>query len=179
MLVVDTARGPRAPGPFVLAGVAFACIWAPVGCGGNDVPIGGAHGGSMSAFVEPTAGNLSTAGDADLGSDDAALGAIDATFTGDAASGDAQAGAGGPSWTTIYGAYMTTCKTCHTQMTSARNGYLWLRSQGYITGAAPALVSASESCLVWYGGNMPPGGTANPQAVSDMNAWAAAGALDD
>jgi hypothetical protein len=97
----------------------------------------------------------------------------------DSANGDAPVGAAGPSWASLFADYMTTCKTCHTQMASARSGYLWLRSQGYISGAAPALVDPTESCLVWYGGNMPPGGSANPQAVIDMNAWAAAGALDD
>ncbi len=37
------------------------------------------------------------------------------------------------------------------------------------------------SCLTWVssGGNMPPGGGSNPQAVTDMNAWAAAGAQDN
>jgi hypothetical protein len=88
-------------------------------------------------------------------------------------------GPGGPTFTAIFNAYLTGCKMCHTQTQSSRGTYLWLRSQGYITGASPALVDAAQSCLSWYGGNMPPGGGDNATAVADMNAWAAAGALDN
>jgi hypothetical protein len=64
-------------------------------------------------------------------------------------------------------------------MTSAKSGYVWLRSQGFLSGSSPLLVDPTLSCLTWYGGDMPPGGGDNPAAVSDMNAWAAAGALDN
>jgi hypothetical protein len=88
-------------------------------------------------------------------------------------------GTSGPTFTAIFNAYLTGCKMCHTQTQSSRATYLWLRSQGYITGASPALVDSAQSCLSWYGGNMPPGGGDNATAVADMNAWAAAGALDN
>jgi hypothetical protein len=36
------------------------------------------------------------------------------------------------------------------------------------------------SCLIWYGGTMPmSGASANPMAVQDLNAWAAAGAQNN
>ena len=64
-------------------------------------------------------------------------------------------------------------------MNSASGSYSWLSSQGYIRGTGSVLVGAG-SCLTWYGGNMPPGGPrSNAQATSDMNAWAAAGAMNN
>ncbi len=42
------------------------------------------------------------------------------------------------------------------------------------------LANSSSSVLSWFGGSMPPGGTtSDAQATSDVNAWAAAGALDN
>jgi hypothetical protein len=68
---------------------------------------------------------------------------------------------------------------CHFQMSSASGAYSYLKSSGYINGTGSYLVK-SGSCLSWYGGNMPPGGPrSEPMAVSDMNAWAAAGAMDN
>jgi hypothetical protein len=65
-------------------------------------------------------------------------------------------------------------------MGSAKSAYSYLSSQGYISGTHSALVQNGSSCLSWYGGgNMPPGGGNDAQAVTDMNAWAAAGALDN
>jgi hypothetical protein len=65
-------------------------------------------------------------------------------------------------------------------MSSAKNSYSWLTQQGYLGGSSPSLTNANTSPLSWYGGNMPPSGPANvPQAVSDMNAWAAAGAQNN
>jgi hypothetical protein len=46
----------------------------------------------------------------------------------------------------------------------------------------PPQLTRSGSCLTWYGGNMPPGGpgaSKMAQAVTDMNAWAAAGAQNN
>jgi hypothetical protein len=48
-----------------------------------------------------------------------------------------------------------------------------------VGGSSPALTNPNSSCLSWYGGNMPPGGPNDQQAVTDMNAWAAAGGLDN
>jgi hypothetical protein len=64
-------------------------------------------------------------------------------------------------------------------MGSATGAYSFLQSRGYVGGANPAL-AANGSCLSWLGGNMPPAGpSSEPQAVSDMNAWAAAGGLNN
>jgi hypothetical protein len=89
-----------------------------------------------------------------------------------------------PTWTTIFNDYLKNgtiggCTRCHPQMSSASGSYSWLSSQGYIRGTGSFLV-ASGSCLTWYGGTMPPGGPrTDAQAVSDMNAWAAAGAMNN
>ncbi len=71
------------------------------------------------------------------------------------------------------------CSQCHSQMGSASGSYSWLSSKGYIGGGQPALTDPNQSCLSWYGGNMPPNGPSDAQAVSDMNAWAAAGAQNN
>ncbi len=64
-------------------------------------------------------------------------------------------------------------------MSSASGAYSYLSGQGYISGTGSILVKTG-SCLSWYGGNMPPGGSrSNAMAVSDMNAWAAAGAKNN
>jgi hypothetical protein len=64
-------------------------------------------------------------------------------------------------------------------MSTASGAYSYLSSQGYISGTG-SLLCKSGSCLTWYGGNMPPlGSRSDPAAVSDMNAWAAAGAMDN
>jgi hypothetical protein len=71
------------------------------------------------------------------------------------------------------------CTRCHNQMSSASGSYSWLSGLLYINGTG-SLLAASGSCLSWYGGNMPPGGTrSNAQAVADFNAWAAAGAKNN
>jgi hypothetical protein len=61
--------------------------------------------------------------------------------------------------------------------------YTYLVSQGYVGSGCPTLVQVNSSCLTWYNGDMPPGGTDDPasdaQAVIDMNAWAAAGAKNN
>lgn len=64
-------------------------------------------------------------------------------------------------------------------MGSPTQAFSYLQSKGYVGSAHPSLTSASQSCLSWYGGNMPPFGGSNAQAVTDMNAWAAAGALNN
>jgi hypothetical protein len=89
-----------------------------------------------------------------------------------------------PTWSTIFTKYLASgtggrCDSCHSEGSSAKNLYSWLQGRGYISGTSSSLVSSSSSCLSWYGGNMPPSGPSNASAVSDMNAWAAAGALDN
>jgi hypothetical protein len=60
---------------------------------------------------------------------------------------------------------------CHS-MGSPSAAFSYIKGRGY----APAdLVSASNSPLSWFGGNMPPGGGSSAAAVKDFNAWYAAG----
>jgi hypothetical protein len=89
-----------------------------------------------------------------------------------------------PTWTMIFNTYLATgtegnCGHCHGQMGSPSASYSWLSAKGYIGGGSTALTDPNQSCLSWYGGNMPPHGPNDNQAVSDMNAWAGAGAQDN
>jgi len=89
-----------------------------------------------------------------------------------------------PTWSQIDADYLArgtvgNCPSCHSQMSSATGAYSWLKGQNYINGTSSSLVSTFLSCLSWYGGNMPPGGRSDAAAVTAMNAWAAAGALDN
>ena len=71
------------------------------------------------------------------------------------------------------------CPSCHYQMSSASGAYSYLAGQGLHQGHGSPLVKPG-STLSWYGGTMPPGGpSSNAQAKSDMNAWAAAGAMNN
>ncbi len=162
-------------------------VFAAVAACSDGVPLGGPHGDRGTSLVAPNEGNSSSSS-VSTSSSIASSGSVGTSSGapkgdgGGGTSGGTEGGAAsgtGPTWTAIFSSYMTDCKTCHTQCTSAKSTFLWLRSQAYITGANPALVSTSESCLSWYGGNMPPGGGDNAAAVADMNAWAAGGALDN
>jgi hypothetical protein len=92
--------------------------------------------------------------------------------------------ASAPTWSKLYSSYLANgttggCPRCHGQMGSASGAYSYLQGQLYINGTG-SLLAASGSCLSWFGGNMPPGGTRNnAQATSDFKAWAAAGAKNN
>jgi hypothetical protein len=79
----------------------------------------------------------------------------------------------------LAGGTIGNCVPCHGGTGSASSMYSWLQGKGYVGGASPRLTSTIGSCLSWYGGNMPPGGPQNAQAVSDFNAWAAAGGMNN
>jgi hypothetical protein len=64
-------------------------------------------------------------------------------------------------------------------MSDAASAYSWLEQRGYISGAQSALVSKTNSCLTWFGGNMPPRGGRDEDAERDLGAWAAAGARNN
>lgn len=93
-----------------------------------------------------------------------------------------------PTWSTIYDRYLA-AKTdggcgrshaCHAdEMADAASTYSWLQQRGYISGSRSPLASTTNSCLGWFGGNMPPKGKANPQAAEEISAWVAAGARDN
>ena len=90
-----------------------------------------------------------------------------------------------PTWTQVFNSYLAggtkgRCSSCHSEGSSKSNLYSWLKSRGYISGTSSALVDPNQSCLSWYGGNMPTNGPSSwSAAVTDMNAWAAAGALNN
>lgn len=93
-----------------------------------------------------------------------------------------------PTWATIYEQYLAlntegSCGrsgACHAaEMANAASSYAWLQQRGYIAGPRSAIASTSNSCLRWFGGNMPPGGKPNPRAAHDIDAWVAAGAPND
>ena len=93
-----------------------------------------------------------------------------------------------PTWSAIYAAYFGegsagSCgrsRSCHAdEMRDAGAAYDWLARRGYIDGTQSALVRAN-SCLRWFGGNMPPQGQASSDdARRELEAWVAAGAPDD
>lgn len=166
-------------------------------CSSSGEPLGGPHGGTTNSLPPPSEGSTSTASSSGDASSSADVGGTSSGGTtvpsGCGGSEDAGASEGGaaPTWTEIYTKYLSAnspaaCAACHThatQMPTASASYTYLASEGYIGGACPTLVQVGASCLSWYGGDMPPGGTGNPasdaQAVIDMNAWAAAGAKND
>jgi hypothetical protein len=92
-----------------------------------------------------------------------------------------------PTWAAIYARYLgpgTTgacgrARACHAStMSDAATTYSWLAQRGYIAGAQSALIG-SNSCLRWFGGNMPPRGSSDVDAVRDLEAWVAAGAANN
>jgi hypothetical protein len=151
------------PLTFFAATLVVTTAVVTAGCGGVSDPVG---------TVPPDQGNL-TSPATDDGDDPA-------TSSGGASSGRLTP----PKWTDIYNSYLVTgtignCVICHAQMRTASGAYSYLQSTAYINGTGSLLAKAG-SCLSWYGGDMPPGGTHNnAMAVSDLDAWAAAGAMNN
>jgi hypothetical protein len=90
-----------------------------------------------------------------------------------------------PTWSDIYARYFSpnsdgACghsPACHIDvMGDSESAYAWLAQWGYIAGTQSPLVSRTNSCLIWFGGNMPPRGAPNDAAVRDLIVWVAAGA---
>jgi len=144
-------------------GASFTALAA---CGATpDSPLGGPYGGGAYR----------------LGPTDGAYSNVDASFTVPRET-NAAAPAGEPgTWTHIFTLYMAegtfgNCTHCHREMSDAPASYKWLADQDYMGGTAPPLTNRGSSCLSWYGGDMPPGlQPQKPDAVTEMDAWAAAG----
>jgi hypothetical protein len=92
---------------------------------------------------------------------------------------------GPQTWSHLYTTYLASgtignCSPCHGGISTASSCYTWMQQKGQVGGTSPALTNSSRSVLSWYGGNMPPGLPAqSAQAVSDFNAWAAAGGTNN
>ena len=93
-----------------------------------------------------------------------------------------------PTWSKIFTQYLAVdteggcgrSGSCHAaEMADPLSAHEWLTRRGYIAGRQSALVSAGNSCLWWFGGNMPPRGRPNPKVARDLAAWVAAGAPND
>ncbi len=182
---------------------------ALVACGSvDDPPLGGPFGGT-TAPTDPNAANGNNPSDPNnpdpnnnnnTGTDAGTTQSQDSGTTQSKDSGTTQSKDSGttqtqdsgttqtqtaPTWTQIFNSYMASgtkgrCSSCHSQGSSKSSLYTWLQGRGYISGTSSALVDSSQSCLSWYGGNMPTNGPSSySAAVSDMNAWAAAGALNN
>jgi hypothetical protein len=91
-------------------------------------------------------------------------------------------------WEGLYARYFApgteggcaSAHACHAEaMGDADSAYTWLAQRGYIAGMRSPLVSPTNSCLKWFGGNMPPRGKANDSAVRDIEAWVADGARNN
>ena len=100
--------------------------------------------------------------------------------------GHASPRAPAPTWAALYSAYFAPqavggcgrAAACHPDaMADADSAYEFLRMRGYLEGPHSALISPTNSCLRWFGGNMPPTGSPNPEAADAIAAWVAAGAL--
>jgi hypothetical protein len=105
--------------------------------------------------------------------------------SGSSSSSSSSGGSTAPvTWTQVYDAYLASgtagnCTNCHNGTSSPKGMYAFLQGKGQVGGSSPPLTNSNTSCLSWYGGDMPPLGPQNAQAVTQMNAWAAAGALDN
>ena len=91
-------------------------------------------------------------------------------------------------WTSIFAAYFGPgspggcgrAGRCHAaEMHGAASAYEWLSRRGYIDGTRSAITSRTNSCLRWFGGNMPPVPQPSADAERDLEAWVATGARSD
>ncbi len=173
--------------PLIIVSAAF-------GCGPVDAPpLGGPYGGTTTG-TDPNGGNEGNnnnndgmdSGVVQNGQDSGQQQQKDSGTVTKDSGGPPPVDSGGttPTWTEIFNSYLASgtegrCDGCHSEGSTATNLYSWLNGKGYISGASSRLTSSSQSCLSWYGGNMPPGGPSDATAVSEMNAWAAAGAANN
>ena len=174
----------------------------PSTAGGDPASTGAAGSPTGTIGGGPSTGGAGTGGTGTGGAGTG--GTTDAGGTGSGTGGATDAGTGGtadagtvppppppapaaPTWTQIWQAYLSpsskgkcAASGCHGQMATAAGTYSYLQARGHISGTTSSLVNTSTSRLSWYGGDMPPSGPSSwAQAVADMNAWAAAGALQN
>jgi hypothetical protein len=134
-------------------------------CSSNSLPDLAPAAGSPYGIAIPTAAPAPTADAAGPPPIDAGTPAPDA------------AAPAIPTWTQIHTRYLTTgtignCPVCHGEMETPESAYSWLDQRGELVH----LADPNRSVLSWYGGGMPVRGpTSAPQAVTDIDAWSAAG----
>jgi hypothetical protein len=147
--------------------------------GGSSSSTGNSGNSSGSSGGHATGSSGGPSGGADSGT-------VSSGGSGSSSGGSSASSSGAASpvtWTEVYDRYLATgtignCTNCHGTV-SPSAAFSFLQGKGYVGGPNPSLTNPSQSCLTWYGGNMPPFGPQSAQAVSDMNAWAAAGAKDN
>jgi hypothetical protein len=160
------------------ATLAWVAASALAGCSDGAAPFGGPHGGEWNP-PSPSAGPPDGAAGDDASGDDSG--------------GGSSGGGPAPTWTEIYNLYLVAGKIgdctdtnilCHSQYNTPSAMYGYLMTQSQLGTNPPALTDPNRSCLTWYAGpndtvgNLMPltGNPKSAQAVTDMNAWAAAGA---
>lgn len=176
-----------------------ACVYS------SDAPIPNSSGKGTTASSDGTDPGGSDGGDTtgDSGGNTGGNG----TDAGQQTFGGADAGATGgkdagtvtstaPTWTTIYTSYFAAASIgrcgasgchlstksgfkCGSDKTTCYNG---LVSSGYVDTKNPAaslIADAQQSCLVWFGGNMPPSNGSSSKAAADITAWVKDGAKNN
>jgi hypothetical protein len=185
----------RLPGAALLISVLTSALAAAGGaaCSAADqAPLGGPYGGVSTGTPAPGGTGSPAASDAGAAASDAG----EAKLAEDGASPPAAVACApaaapstpSPTFTSIYTTYFAPkapadCVTgtgCHTQFQTEQGAWAFLLQWDQVGTSPPGLTDPNKSWLSWYGGLMPQTGTAcNPQAVADLNAWAAAGGKND
>ena len=157
-----------------------------IACGGvDDAPLGGPYGGTTDPTDPNNPGDPNNLDPNNNNAGDDAGAQQQQQDSGTQVQDSGQQQQTSVTWTTVFNTYLASstkgrCSSCHSQGSSKTNLYSWLKNKGYINGTKSALVDPNQSCLSWYGGNMPTNGPSSwSQAVSDMNSWAAAGAQNN
>lgn len=135
--------------------------------GGGTSGGGGSSTSSSSSSSSSSSGSSGTSG----GSSGTSGGSSSGTSGGTAA----------PTWTQLHTLYLKSgtvgnCPHCHSSTGSASSAFTWIKNKGY---SPAALVDKNQSCLSWFGGNMPSSGVTSAAAAKDFNAWFAAGGLNN
>jgi hypothetical protein len=155
--------------------VLWSAAIAGVGCAGaadngNDSSVGGAMNPSGGAQTGGAVGNGGTA---------------------PAQGGSTVGTSSAPSWAKLWTNYFQgACASCHASSSVVGNGVVFANATQFCTvmtsrrqlngTTTPPLVSSSQSVLNWFStnGSMPQGSNTPPaNAVNDIKAWAAAGAV--
>jgi hypothetical protein len=174
--------------------IAALLVASVVACSAADqAPLGGPHGGVAAQPVTSGApGATGSSSGAGSGSSSGSGGGGTSSTGADAGTSTAPSGgctaaaapATAPTFTAIYTKYFAPgdpvdCSTgsgCHAEFKAETTAWAFLLEYNQVGTSPPGLTDPNSSWLAWYGGNMPESGTScNPQAMSDLNAWAAAG----